>query len=97
MPHERLVAVSYPVDGEITRINADVLGGDAIVAFLEQRGEAWCAARTTCDLQQADEAIQEQPQPDRPHHPHQQGVAVPVQPGVDGLQPGHRPARRQQE
>ena len=29
MPHERLVAVSYPVDGEFTRINTDVLGADA--------------------------------------------------------------------
>ena len=39
MPGERLVAVSYPVDDEFTRINADVLGGDATVAFLQQRGE----------------------------------------------------------
>jgi hypothetical protein len=39
MPHERLVAVSYPVDGEFTRINLDVLGGDATVAFRQQRGE----------------------------------------------------------
>ena len=26
MAHERVVAVSYPVDGEFTSINADVLG-----------------------------------------------------------------------
>jgi glycerate dehydrogenase len=39
MPGERLVAVSYPVDDEFTRINAEVLGGDATVAFLQQRGE----------------------------------------------------------
>ena len=39
MPHERLVAVSYPVDGEMTRVNTDVLRADATVAFLQQRGE----------------------------------------------------------
>jgi phosphoglycerate dehydrogenase-like enzyme len=31
MTQERLVAVSYPVDEEFTRINAEVLGGDATV------------------------------------------------------------------
>jgi phosphoglycerate dehydrogenase-like enzyme len=39
MPGERLVAVSYPVDDVFTRVNAEVLGGDATVAFLQQRGE----------------------------------------------------------
>ena len=39
MPNERLVAVSYPVDGDMTRINTDVLAADAGVAFLQQRGE----------------------------------------------------------
>jgi glycerate dehydrogenase len=39
MAHERLVAVSYPVDGELTRINTDVLAGDASVAFLQDRDE----------------------------------------------------------
>ncbi len=42
MAHERLVAVSYPVDGEFTRINTDVLAGDASVAFLQDRDEDDC-------------------------------------------------------
>ena len=36
MPRERLVAVSYPVDDEYAKINADVLAGEATVAFLRQ-------------------------------------------------------------
>jgi phosphoglycerate dehydrogenase-like enzyme len=39
MAHGRLVAVSYPVDDEFTRINAEVLGADAAVAFLPRLGE----------------------------------------------------------
>jgi phosphoglycerate dehydrogenase-like enzyme len=39
MAHERLVAVSYPVDGEFARINAEVLDGDAALAFLPRLGE----------------------------------------------------------
>ena len=39
MAHGRLVAVSYPVDDEFTRINADVLGRDATLAFLSRLGE----------------------------------------------------------
>jgi phosphoglycerate dehydrogenase-like enzyme len=35
MAHERLVAVSYPVDGEFTSINADVLGDLATVSYTE--------------------------------------------------------------
>src|SRR5215467_9543777 len=31
MTQERLVAVSYPVDEEFTRINAEVLAGDATI------------------------------------------------------------------
>ena len=33
MAHERLVAVSYPVDGEFTSINADVLGDLATLSY----------------------------------------------------------------
>jgi phosphoglycerate dehydrogenase-like enzyme len=40
MAHGRLVAVSYPVDDEFTRINAEVLDGDAAVAFLPRLGES---------------------------------------------------------
>jgi len=39
MAHGRLVAVSYPVDDEFTRINAEVLDGEAGVAFLPGLGE----------------------------------------------------------
>jgi phosphoglycerate dehydrogenase-like enzyme len=39
MAQQRLVAVSYPVDDEFTRINAEVLDGDAAVAFLPRLGE----------------------------------------------------------
>jgi phosphoglycerate dehydrogenase-like enzyme len=39
MAHGRLVAVSYPVDDEFIRINAEVLDGDAAVAFLPRLGE----------------------------------------------------------
>ena len=35
MGHERLVAVSYPVDGEFTSINADVLGDLATLSYTE--------------------------------------------------------------
>ena len=35
MAHERLVAVSYPVDGEFTSINADVLGDLATLSFTD--------------------------------------------------------------
>jgi phosphoglycerate dehydrogenase-like enzyme len=35
MAHERLVAVSYPVDGEFTSINADVLGDLATLSYTE--------------------------------------------------------------
>ncbi len=35
MAHERLVAVSYPVDGEFTAINADVLGDLATLSFTD--------------------------------------------------------------
>ncbi len=35
MAHERLVAVSYPVDGEFTSINADVLGDLATVSYTD--------------------------------------------------------------
>ena len=34
MAPERLVAVSYPVDGELTTVNTDVLGDTATVRFL---------------------------------------------------------------
>jgi phosphoglycerate dehydrogenase-like enzyme len=37
MTHERLVAVSYPADGEFARINTEVLGGGAQVVFLHGR------------------------------------------------------------
>jgi phosphoglycerate dehydrogenase-like enzyme len=40
MAHERLVAVSYPADGEFTRINTEVLDGQARVVFLHGRPEA---------------------------------------------------------
>jgi phosphoglycerate dehydrogenase-like enzyme len=36
MAHERLVAVSYPVDGEYTSINADVLGDLATLSYTDQ-------------------------------------------------------------
>ena len=39
MAREALVAVSYPVDDEFTRINTDVLGGAAGVVFLHGRPE----------------------------------------------------------
>jgi phosphoglycerate dehydrogenase-like enzyme len=39
MAQGRLVAVSYPVDDEFIRINAEVLGGDAALAFLPRLGE----------------------------------------------------------
>jgi phosphoglycerate dehydrogenase-like enzyme len=39
MAHGRLVAVSYPVDDEFIRINAEVLDADAAVAFLPRLGE----------------------------------------------------------
>ena len=39
MAHERLVAVSYPADGEFTRINTEVLDGQARVVFLHGRPE----------------------------------------------------------
>ena len=39
MAHERLVAVSYPVDDEFIRINAEVLDTDAALAFLPRLGE----------------------------------------------------------
>src|SRR6478672_10981753 len=39
MAHGRLVAVSYPVDDEFTRINAEVLDADAAVAFLSRLRE----------------------------------------------------------
>ncbi len=35
MAHERLVAVSYPVDGEFTSINADVLGNLATLSYTD--------------------------------------------------------------
>jgi phosphoglycerate dehydrogenase-like enzyme len=35
MAHERLVAVSYPVDGEYTSINADVLGDLATLSYTD--------------------------------------------------------------
>ena len=35
MAHERLVAVSYPVDGEFTSINADVLGDLATLSYTD--------------------------------------------------------------
>ena len=34
MARQRLVAVSYPVDDEFIRINTEVLGGEAGLAFL---------------------------------------------------------------
>ena len=34
MARQRLVAVSYPVDYEFARINTEVVGGDASLAFL---------------------------------------------------------------
>jgi phosphoglycerate dehydrogenase-like enzyme len=40
MAHERLVAVSYPVDGEFIRINTEVLDGRAGVVFLHDRPQA---------------------------------------------------------
>jgi phosphoglycerate dehydrogenase-like enzyme len=39
MAHERLVAVSYPVDGEYTSINADVLGDLATLSYTDQMPE----------------------------------------------------------
>jgi phosphoglycerate dehydrogenase-like enzyme len=39
MAHERLVAVSYPVDGEFTSINADVLGDLATLSYTEAMPE----------------------------------------------------------
>jgi phosphoglycerate dehydrogenase-like enzyme len=39
MPRERLVAVTYPVDEEYARINADVLRHDATVSFLDRLPE----------------------------------------------------------
>ncbi len=39
MARELLVAVSYPVDGEFTRINTGVLDGSARVVFLHGRPE----------------------------------------------------------
>ena len=42
MAHGRLVAVSYPVDDEFTRINAEVLDADAALAFLPRLGENQC-------------------------------------------------------
>ncbi len=39
MARERLVAVSYPADGEFTQINADVLDGEASVVFLDRHRE----------------------------------------------------------
>src|SRR5215813_2471517 len=39
MAHGRLVAVSYAVDDEFTRINAEVLDGEADVAFLPGLGQ----------------------------------------------------------
>ncbi len=44
MPRERLVAVSYPVDEEYAKINADVLAGAATVSFLCQLPESDRAA-----------------------------------------------------
>ena len=38
MAPERLVAVSYPVDGELTAVNTDVLGDSATVRFLAGLG-----------------------------------------------------------
>jgi phosphoglycerate dehydrogenase-like enzyme len=38
MAPERLVAVSYPVDGELTTVNTDVLGDSATVRFLSGLG-----------------------------------------------------------
>lgn len=39
MAHERLVAVSYPVDGEYTSINADVLGDLATLSYTDRMPE----------------------------------------------------------
>jgi glycerate dehydrogenase len=39
MAEERLVAVSYPVDAEFTRINTEALAGEATVAFTYPLGE----------------------------------------------------------
>jgi len=39
MAPERLVAVSYPVDGELTAVNTDVLDDTATVRFLAGLGE----------------------------------------------------------
>lgn len=39
MAHERLVAVSYPVDGEFTSINADVLGDLATLSYTDAMPE----------------------------------------------------------
>src|ERR1700684_1956632 len=39
MAHERLVAVSYPVDGEFTSIKADVLGDLAPLSYTEAMPE----------------------------------------------------------
>jgi phosphoglycerate dehydrogenase-like enzyme len=40
MARERLVAISYPVDDEFALINAEVLDGDAALAFLPRLGGA---------------------------------------------------------
>ena len=40
MPRDRLVVVSYPADEDYARINAEVLQGDANVAFLRQVPES---------------------------------------------------------
>ena len=51
MAHERLVAVSYPVDGEFTSINADVLGDLATLSYTEgcpRTSGRTCCARPRC-------------------------------------------------
>ena len=42
MASEPTVAVSYPVDGEFTQINHEVLGGSARVVFLQGRPDGEC-------------------------------------------------------
>lgn len=40
MAQERLVAVSYPADKEFTRVNSEVLAGEAAIAYTYELGEA---------------------------------------------------------
>jgi len=47
MPHERIVAVTYPANEEYIKINTDVLGADATLVFSHQAAEDERAALVT--------------------------------------------------